>query len=425
VLLVVTALGGVGLPALAADRRPMAALPATVAGVPQQVAPRVTRPAGTPPVTAFPVVRAGLGTPEPGTGYQPQVTCDPRVRPGVAAFRQLMLSTYGGADAGITRACTRAGSSEHEEGRAWDWQLSAADPAQRAVGDAVLDWLMAPGPDGSWAWQARRFGIMYVIWNGRIWGVYRADEGWRAYRGSDPHTTHVHFSFSWDGALKRTSWWTGRAVTTPDLGPCVPNPAQMAPRYTGRVTSCPPPAPSPVTVTAAGRAQPVLAVGSRGGPVRTLQQLVGVSADGIFGPVTEKALRSWQAAHGLAPTGIADAATWTVLLSAAPARGATSVRMSPAAPSTARSPSPGASPVPRPAVRTPSLDQLRYGASGPAVRALQARLVGRGLLAPARATGSYDRATRSAVAAFQRAQGWRGSGADGLVGPLTVARLWA
>ncbi|HEU0025193.1 MAG TPA: peptidoglycan-binding protein [Thermoleophilaceae bacterium] len=42
-----------------------------------------------------------------------------------------------------------------------------------------------------------------------------------------------------------------------------------------------------------------------GGGVRALQQALGLPADGVFGPDTERALRSWQRSHGLAPDGVA------------------------------------------------------------------------------------------------------------------------
>ncbi len=48
--------------------------------------------------------------------------------------------------------------------------------------------------------MARRFGIMYIIWNHQIWGTYAPQRGWAPYTGSVPHTDHIHFSFSWDGA---------------------------------------------------------------------------------------------------------------------------------------------------------------------------------------------------------------------------------
>ena len=62
-----------------------------------------------------------------------------------------------------------------------------------------------------------------------------------------------------------------------------------------------------VTALQAGSADQAVAavVKSRGGDVRELQQKLGVGADGVFGPVTERALKRWQRAHGLVADGIA------------------------------------------------------------------------------------------------------------------------
>ena len=62
-----------------------------------------------------------------------------------------------------------------------------------------------------------------------------------------------------------------------------------------------------VTALQAGGADPAAAavVKSRGSDVRQLQRALGVGADGVFGPVTERALRRWQRAHGLVADGIA------------------------------------------------------------------------------------------------------------------------
>jgi peptidoglycan hydrolase-like protein with peptidoglycan-binding domain len=46
-------------------------------------------------------------------------------------------------------------------------------------------------------------------------------------------------------------------------------------------------------------------VKSRGGDVRQLQRAIGVSADGVFGAQTERALKRWQRSHGLTADGIA------------------------------------------------------------------------------------------------------------------------
>jgi peptidoglycan hydrolase-like protein with peptidoglycan-binding domain len=42
-----------------------------------------------------------------------------------------------------------------------------------------------------------------------------------------------------------------------------------------------------------------------GGGVRSLQVALGLGADGVFGPATERALKRWQRAHGLTPDGVA------------------------------------------------------------------------------------------------------------------------
>ncbi len=48
----------------------------------------------------------------------------------------------------------------------------------------------------------------------------------------------------------------------------------------------------------------VLREGARGGDVGMLQRFVGVDDDGIFGPVTAKAVRRWQKIRGYSPTGV-------------------------------------------------------------------------------------------------------------------------
>jgi putative chitinase len=57
-----------------------------------------------------------------------------------------------------------------------------------------------------------------------------------------------------------------------------------------------------------------LRVGSRGGEVAALQKALGITADGSFGPGTEKALKEWQQAQGLKPDGVAGPQTLAKLL---------------------------------------------------------------------------------------------------------------
>jgi len=152
-------------------------------------------------------------------GYQPQTTCSPSAKPGATALLSLLIKTWGGSSSGISRACTTGGTSEHKEGRALDWHMDMKNASDVAQVDKALTWITANNGE-----IARRLGIMYIIWNQRLWATYAPDRGWRneADRGSYTanHKDHVHISLTWDGAYQQTSWWTGVPVTVPLDGGC-------------------------------------------------------------------------------------------------------------------------------------------------------------------------------------------------------------
>lgn len=58
----------------------------------------------------------------------------------------------------------------------------------------------------------------------------------------------------------------------------------------------------------------VLKKGMRGDGVKLMQEALGIGADGIFGPGTERKLKEWQAANGLTADGIAGPKTLEKLL---------------------------------------------------------------------------------------------------------------
>jgi len=305
--------------------------------------------------------------------YNGQKICDPHAKPGVVAFAELMVGHYKVGSAApwyMERSCN-SGVTEHSDGRAWDWMLNAGNKDQKAVADSVVAWLSAPDAQGRPGAMARRFGVMYIIWNKKMWRAYDPGRGWAAYTGSAPHTDHIHFSFTWDGAYKRTSWWTGRAVTTADPGPAVP--ASPSP-------SAPPAAPSSVYT--------VLVQGSTGPDVALAQKVIGVPADGVFGPVTLAALKKWQAANGVPVTGKLDAATWAkmVALGKVPARGG-AAKPAPSKPATS-------TPVTTSPLAKYVDTVLRRGSSGAAVVALQRAL-------SITADGQFGPQTDGAVRAFQ------------------------
>jgi peptidoglycan hydrolase-like protein with peptidoglycan-binding domain len=135
-----------------------------------------------------------------------------------------------------------------------------------------------------------------------------------------------------------------------------------------------------------------LARGARGDEVRALQQALvsqGVTlaggVDGIFGPGTETALKSFQASKGLPATGVVDEASAIALgLSSSPFLG------------------------------------LTQGNTGDAVRQLQQRLIDAGNRPAGGADGVFGSATSAALAAFQTAKGLP---ATGTVDAATAAAL--
>ncbi|GMA38962.1 peptidoglycan-binding domain-containing protein [Mobilicoccus caccae] len=334
--------------------------------------------------------------------YQAGVSCDPVDRPGSTRLGRLLVDTYGTGYFGVSRYCNGS-TSEHHEGRAVDWMLDAANPAHAAVADAFLTQLVAA--DGA---MARRLGIQYVIWNRKTWRAYAPERGWTPYTGASPHTDHIHISLTWDGAMARTSWWTGRAVTTRDVGTCRVYAGQPAPLYTGvRTKSCAGglPAAPPSTL-------PVVAIGSRDATnVKRGQSALGITADGVFGSGTQRAVLAYQRSSGLPQTGAFDKATWNRLVPSAvtapPVTSPGPTTPAPTTPSTTTRP-PVASPprtsrptttlrVPAAVVRPLAAHKrtvLRAGATGTAVRSLQSTL-------GVRVTGRHDAAT---VAAVKRVQ---------------------
>jgi putative chitinase len=55
----------------------------------------------------------------------------------------------------------------------------------------------------------------------------------------------------------------------------------------------------------------ILKVGSKGEDVKKLQAKLGLGADGVFGPETEKAVKKWQVDHDLVADGIVGDSVWS------------------------------------------------------------------------------------------------------------------
>lgn len=158
--------------------------------------------------------------------YQPQRTCARKDKPGTVALGRWLVAR-GGVYGGTLRSCGSGGQSEHKDGRAFDWMLDARDADDRAVADAFLVEAFADDELGDTDALARRMGIMYVIWNDRMYAAWDGFEpkkylssGCRTRRTCSVtlrHRDHMHISLSKAGARARTSWYVEQSVAAPVL----------------------------------------------------------------------------------------------------------------------------------------------------------------------------------------------------------------
>lgn len=58
--------------------------------------------------------------------------------------------------------------------------------------------------------------VKYAISQGQIWSRKRAGEGWRPYRGSNPHDKHAHVSVERAWENDTGDWWPQPKPTPPD-----------------------------------------------------------------------------------------------------------------------------------------------------------------------------------------------------------------
>ena len=136
--------------------------------------------------------------------------------------------------------------------------------------------------------------------------------------------------------------------------------------------------------------QPTIQLGSTGDAVRRAQRALrrtpdlGLVVDGIFGPLTEAAVKEFQQGAGLTADGVIGPLTWDAL--------------------------PDGGPMP----------MLQMGSTGEVVRSLQTVLTngapGQWNTTPQGIDGDFGPHTRAAVQAFQT---WGGVSDDGIVGDQT------
>jgi hypothetical protein len=290
-----------------------------------------TAPAGSAAVRSLPTP-TGLPTAiEPLATYVEQISCQPGYRTGTLALARLLVTTYPNTSYGGAYDCGMDGNrSEHYDGRAVDWMNSVRNPVQAAQAAAVIKFLLATDKYGNQFANARRMGIMYIIWNNKMWGSW--DGKWADYNNcaktpstaldSACHRNHMHLSLSWNGAKGRTSFWSKRAFAATDYGPCRTSEFNWSANYAGfNAQRCP----SYSKVAAPARSSAVMQSlvsysgasiyrGMGGKPVVAVQQALRVPVTGRYDSTTVAAVLRFKQAHGMRPTSPIGYGTWRMLL---------------------------------------------------------------------------------------------------------------
>ena len=206
----------------------------------------------------------------------------PHAKPGVLAFAKLMVGELRRGHVGLGHH-PQLQQRDHRALRGPGLGLDARarpSPTEKAIADSVVTLAVGPRRAG----PARGHGPpvrhqVHHLEQASMWRAYAPERGWAAYTGSvaahRPHPLLLHL-----GRRLRPHVLVDRqAVTTIDPGP---------------------PAPTPTTApTTPSAVYTVLVLGSTGADVALAQRVIGVAADGQFGPITLAALRAWQAANGV------------------------------------------------------------------------------------------------------------------------------
>lgn len=216
-----------------------------------------------------------------GRVYQPATACTKGSQPGTRALAAWVLGAYGELGArnlGIYNCRpirgTNRTTSLHGEGRAWDAGFAVGDPDANVLANALVA-------------HSQELGIQCVIYERLIWSARYPDSGWRKYNGTNPHLDHLHIEQTWVGANNLTVEAIEAILHKP-----APQGAPVRP---------------PLPAAEPGDA---LRKGDHGPEVARLQrdlQHLGFMAeeDGSFGPDTEKHVKAFQVAAGIAEDGVA------------------------------------------------------------------------------------------------------------------------
>jgi hypothetical protein len=207
--------------------------------------------------------------------YTPARRCDSSAKPGIDALVSFTLARFPAMRNGGTFVCRQIpGSSTlsvHAERRAFDAMTGTGEPTRESK------WL---------AEQLRVFsaelGIQGIIHNRRCW-FSNAGALWQPYHGSNPHTNHIHAEETVEMAARLTLARVRRVL----IGPSINGPING----------------------------PVLKSGATGHAVYELQGRLrdhgfGIARDSTMGPATVAAVKRFQQLAGIPADSIVGPVTW-------------------------------------------------------------------------------------------------------------------
>lgn len=128
-------------------------------------------------------------------------------QPGCIRLQQFLIATFGATNSGcysVNSVLTSGRPSWHQYGKAIDMGANWNDPAGRARGDRVFDWVLL---------HANELNLQQMIWGNRIWDVSYG--GVRAYHRDD-HFNHVHIAI---GYAASQNWQSGAPGPAPPPSP--------------------------------------------------------------------------------------------------------------------------------------------------------------------------------------------------------------
>ncbi len=140
-----------------------------------------------------------------GTQPPEAITDKGKAQLGARELQVLINTKYGQGGLGPSWRCRDRGTKPdaHPTGRAIDSYFNSRKPEELSKGNNAMGWLIT---------NADIFGIEYV----KYWRLQWSKSKGYSCAPIQDHWSHIHFQVNWDGALRKTAYFTGAATPKDD-----------------------------------------------------------------------------------------------------------------------------------------------------------------------------------------------------------------